>query len=177
MKQSQWKSLSWTWNWAKCVTLLASRLIGVRGKQLREKLLGEAEMTLEWAVQLCQVKEATQNHMGAMNSGAAAECECVVETVGRENSIVNRGKPTSGRSKVRGTSKQSHTKSREHHSCDNVEVNMSHTNVLQMENTEEPARRKITLHASAGSRGNTRQFTVSRTMTLKAATGRWAISS
>lgn len=63
-------------------SLIRDRIVmGVRDKGLREKLLGEVDLTLERAIQICQAREVTQQRIKSMNSGTMSEAECKIETV------------------------------------------------------------------------------------------------
>ena len=63
-------------------SLIRDRIVmGVRDKRLREKLLGEVDLTLARAIRMCQAKEVTQQRLKSMDVGIVGEAECKVETV------------------------------------------------------------------------------------------------
>ncbi|KAE8295652.1 hypothetical protein D5F01_LYC06587 [Larimichthys crocea] len=69
--------------------------MGVRDKGLREKLLGEVDLSLERAIQICQVREVTQQHLKSTVGGTATS-EAEVETVVTSQTTVQAKRATSG---------------------------------------------------------------------------------
>lgn len=61
-------------------SLVRDRMVmGARDKGLREKLLGEADLSLERAIQICQAREVTQHRLKSMEvSAATSEAECKI---------------------------------------------------------------------------------------------------
>lgn len=76
-------------------SLVRDRIVmGVRDKGLIEKLLGEADLSLERAIQVCQAREVTQHRLKSMEGSAmSSEAECKIETVNSQTTMQTKRAP------------------------------------------------------------------------------------